>query len=32
MKHAIIFHGTDCQPDDFWYGWLKGELEKLGYD
>ena len=31
MKNAIIFHGTDCRPEDFWYGWLKTELEQAGY-
>lgn len=31
MKKAIIFHGTDCKPEDFWYQWLKEELEKSGY-
>lgn len=30
-KNAIIFHGTDCKPGDYWYGWLKAELEKAGY-
>jgi predicted alpha/beta hydrolase family esterase len=30
-KNAIIFHGTDCRPEDYWYGWLKAELEKAGY-
>lgn len=31
MKKAIIFHGTDCKPEDFWYPWLKKELENAGY-
>lgn len=31
MKHAIIFHGTDDNPDRYWYGWLGRELEKAGY-
>ncbi len=31
MKNAIIFHGTDCRPEDYWYEWLKKELEKEGY-
>lgn len=30
-KNAIIFHGTDCKPEDYWYGWLKAELERAGY-
>lgn len=28
---AIIFHGTDCSPDDYWYPWLKSKLEVAGY-
>jgi len=28
---AIIFHGTGCKPEEFWYGWLKKELERTGY-
>ncbi len=31
MKNAIIFHGTDCKPKDYWYEWLKAELEKAGH-
>lgn len=31
MKNAIIFHGTDCTPEDFWYPWLKKHLEEKGY-
>lgn len=33
MKNVIIFHGTDCSPDNkyYWYGWLKKELEDQGY-
>lgn len=31
MKNAIIFHGTKCKPEDFWYMWIKQELEKAGY-
>lgn len=30
MKNAIIFHGTGCKPEDFWYGWLKQQLETQG--
>jgi len=30
-KQAIIFHGTDDNPDRYWYGWLGKELEKAGY-
>lgn len=31
MKNAIIFHGTDCKPTDYWYPWLQKELENTGY-
>ncbi|MCA9332245.1 alpha/beta hydrolase [Candidatus Saccharibacteria bacterium] len=31
MKNAIIFHGTDCKPEDFWYSWLEDRLEEKGY-
>ena len=31
MKKAIIFHSMGSNPDEFWYGWLKTELEKAGY-
>lgn len=31
MKSAYIFHGTDCTPNDFWYPWLKTQLEMQGY-
>jgi predicted alpha/beta hydrolase family esterase len=32
--NAVIFHGTDCSPDNkyYWYSWLKEELENNGYD
>lgn len=29
---AIIFHGTACKPEDFWYQWLKEKLEARGYE
>ncbi len=29
---AIIFHGTDCKPSDYWYQWLGKELEQAGYE
>jgi predicted alpha/beta hydrolase family esterase len=29
---AIIFHGTDNSPTDYWYGWLKAELERAGLE
>ncbi len=31
MKNAIIFHGTDCKPEDYWYAWLGKQLEVKGY-
>lgn len=31
MKNAIIIHGTYGNPDENWFPWLKGELEKIGY-
>jgi len=31
MKNALIFHGTDCKPEDFWYPWLATELNARGY-
>jgi serine hydrolase len=31
MKNAIIFHGTNDNPDSYWYPWLGKELEKNGY-
>lgn len=30
-KRAIIFHGTDCKPEDYWYQWLGKKLEARGY-
>lgn len=29
---ALIFHGTDCTPNDFWYPWLKAELEARDWE
>lgn len=31
MKNTIIFHGTDDNPDRYWYKWLGKELEKDEY-
>ncbi|SNR31811.1 hypothetical protein SAMN06265360_10230 [Haloechinothrix alba] len=30
-KNAIIFHGTYCTPDQYWYPWLGEQLESRGY-
>ncbi|HLD02987.1 MAG TPA: alpha/beta hydrolase [Candidatus Nanoarchaeia archaeon] len=29
MTRAIIIHGTESNPDQHWFPWLKKELEKL---
>jgi len=31
MKNAIILHGTGDSPDDFWFPYLRKELERKGY-
>jgi predicted alpha/beta hydrolase family esterase len=31
-KKAIIFHGTECKPTDFWYPWLGGQLRARSYE
>lgn len=31
MKCAIILHGTDGEPDQNWFPWLKTKLEAKGY-
>lgn len=31
MKNAIILHGTSGTPEQFWFPWLKKELEAKGY-
>lgn len=28
---AIIFYGTDCRPENYWYEWLKQKLETRGF-
>lgn len=32
MKKAIIFHGTDENPDRYWYPWLAQQLRDRGYE
>lgn len=32
MKNVIILHGTGDKPTDFWFPWLKENLEKYGYE
>lgn len=31
MKNVIILHGTGTKKDEFWFPWLKQELESLNY-
>lgn len=30
--NIFIFHGTEGHPKENWFPWLRGELEKEGYD
>lgn len=32
MKNAIIFHGTGCTPNSYWFPSIRKFLEKTGYD
>ncbi|MDQ5953593.1 MAG: hypothetical protein QG647_328, partial [Patescibacteria group bacterium] len=32
LKKAVLFHGTDSKPDDYWFPWLKSYLENNGYE
>ena len=32
LKKAVLLHGTDSKPDDFWFPWLQLYLEKRGYE
>jgi predicted alpha/beta hydrolase family esterase len=32
MKNAIILHGTGTRNDQFWYPYLKEQLEGMGYE
>lgn len=31
MKNALIIHGTGTRNDEFWFPWMKKELEAKGY-
>lgn len=32
MSKIIIFHGTDCKPEFFWYSWAKQKYEEQGHE
>jgi hypothetical protein len=32
MSNVIIFHGTDCRPEDFWYQQVKSDLSEYGHE
>lgn len=32
QKRVLIFHGTDCNPQSFWYPWLGKQLIKRGLE
>lgn len=31
IKRAVLLHGTDGNPDDLWFPWLRKQLENSGY-
>lgn len=31
MKNVILFHGTGCTPESYWFPYVKNELENKGY-
>jgi len=31
MKNAILLHGMFGNPDNFWFGWLRAQLDQQGY-
>ena len=31
MKQAIILHGSECEPSDYWYPWPASQLEQQGF-
>ncbi len=31
MKNAVLLHGMFGNPDNFWFAWLRGQLEEHGY-
>lgn len=32
MKNAILFHGTGCSPQSYWFPYLTSKLRERGYD
>lgn len=32
MKHAVFLHGTNGDPGDHWWPWLRGKFENSGYE
>ena len=31
MKNAFLFHGTSCNPQKYWFPYIKEKLEERGY-